>query len=148
MGNTAGPGVPVGSAGPIWLSAHASTPREVARMTAPGTSDGVTFQPLPLAGDIITGTSDFIDGRFALENCFPNPVKDKTTIGFRINVAQRVTLTLYDMSGRPVLVLLDKVMEPGAHQIERYLGDLRSGVYQCEMKSGFFKDSKSLAIVK
>lgn len=117
-------------------------------MTAQGTSDGVTFQPLPLAGDIITGTSDFIDGRFALENCFPNPVKDKTTIGFRINVAQRVTLTLYDMSGRPVLVLLDKVMEPGAHQIERYLGDLRSGVYQCEMKSGFFKDSKSLAIVK
>ena len=52
------------------------------------------------------------------------------------------------MSGKPVKILLDRRMDPGFHQVERHLGDLPSGIYKYEIKSGFFKDSKSLAIVK
>src|SRR5690606_32273275 len=85
-------------------------------MTPDGTSDGVTFQPLPVAQrDIVTGTADFVDARFALDDCFPNPAHHMTTIRFRINNSQRVSIRLYDPSGRQVADVVDAHFEAGVH---------------------------------
>jgi hypothetical protein len=51
-------------------------------MTSAGTSDGVVFQAIPLAQQVITSTEGFIGERFALKDCFPNPAKEKTTVHF------------------------------------------------------------------
>jgi hypothetical protein len=117
-------------------------------MTPQGTSDGVVFQSLPLAQQVITGTEAFIDGRFGLDDCFPNPAKEKTTFRFRINHTQHVSIRLYDGTGRQVLVVTDKVHEPGEHEIETALSSLPAGLYRYEMKTGFFKDSRSMVVSK
>lgn len=117
-------------------------------MSASGTSDGVKFQDLPLANQVITGADEFIGARFALEDCFPNPVKDKTMIRFRTNNTQHVSISLYDGQGKKVQVITDAIHGPGEHKIEADLSRLPNGNYKYQLKSGFFKDSKSLVIVK
>jgi hypothetical protein len=117
-------------------------------MTTTGTSDGVQFEELPLARQVITGADEFIGGRFLLEDCFPNPVKDKTTIRFRTNNTGHVSVCLYDGQGKKVKIFKDEVMGPGYHKIEANLIDLPDGHYKYQLKSGFFKDSKTLMIIK
>jgi uncharacterized protein (DUF1501 family) len=113
-----------------------------------GTSDGVTFEELPLAQRVITGTDDFIGDRFALEDCFPNPVKDKTTFRFKINATNHVLLNLMDEKGQLIRTVTDKTYSPGEHTIEADLSGLPSGIYIYQLKSGFYKKTKKLSLIK
>ena len=117
-------------------------------MSESGTSDEVKFEALPLAKQVITGTNEFIYSRFSLDGCHPNPVRDKTNFRFRINSTQSVSMRLYDRNGKEVMLLTDQEYTPGVHDFVADLSALPSGLYQYQMKSGFFKDSKSLVIVK
>jgi uncharacterized protein (DUF1501 family) len=117
-------------------------------MTPGGTTDGVTFEELPLINSVVTGTEDFIGERFSLGDCHPNPARGKTTIPFRINAANHVLIDLYDNQGKKVRILANESFAPGEHKIEADLTDLLPGNYIYQFKSGFFKDSKKLAIVK
>jgi hypothetical protein len=87
-------------------------------MSASGTSDGVQFQALPIASQVITGIDDFIGSRFSLDDCFPNPAKNTTTIKFKINNAGHVSITLFDHHGIKADVLTDKEYTAGYHTLE------------------------------
>lgn len=113
-----------------------------------GTTDSVMFEPLPIAATAITGNEGFIGDRFSLEKCYPNPAKDKTTISFKTNSAYTITITLYDDTGKEIKPLVHGIYEPGTHAVEVDLTGLRAGHYIYEMKTGFFKDSKKLVIIK
>lgn len=118
-------------------------------MTSTGTSDGVTFEELPLAQQVITGTTEaFIGSRFALDDCFPNPARDKTTIRFRINHAQHVTISLFDADGRKVRTVTDALYIPGEHTVEANLADLPAGQYKYQLTSGRFRDARTLIRLK
>ncbi len=112
-----------------------------------GTVDGVTYEPLPLASQLITDVDGFIATRFALEDCYPNPAKDTTTIHFRINTNAQVGVNLMDSMGKKLQTLIDATFEPGEHRVEVSLASLPSGTYLYQMKSGFLKDTKKLIII-
>lgn len=113
-----------------------------------GVDDVGPFVPLPLAQDVITGNEGFIGDRFALEDCFPNPAKGKTTVHFRINTANQVFVNLLDNQGRQQRVLINHNYAPGEYKIEVELTDLPPGNYICQLKSGFYQESKKLVIIK
>jgi hypothetical protein len=117
-------------------------------MTAEGTSDGVTFEQLPLAQQMITSTEGFIGNRFALRDCYPNPAKEKTTVHFMLNSTYNVHVNLINNMGTPVKVMVDALYEPGEHRVEVDLTGLPAGTYIYQLKTGFFKDSKQLVIIK
>ena len=117
-------------------------------MSAAGTSDGVTFEQLPLAQKVITGTEGFIGSRFALKDCYPNPAKEKTTVNFLLNSNYHVTVNLMNSSGRQVKVMVDGVYEPGEHNVEVDLSGLPAGSYLYQLKTGFYKEAKKLIILK
>jgi hypothetical protein len=117
-------------------------------MTASGTSDGVKFEELPIVSSVITGTDDFIGDRFALEACHPNPAKEKTTVPFRINSTNHVSIDLFNTQGKKVKIWVNGTYPPGEHKIETDLTDLPAGIYIYRMKSGFFEDSRKLTVVK
>lgn len=117
-------------------------------MTDEGTSDGTKFEALPIATQNITSNEGFIGDRFSLENCYPNPAKDKTRIKFKTNSAYHIAIDLYDQNGKQVKTMVKGVYEPGTHEVEVDLTGLRAGHYIYEMKTGFFKDSKKLIVVK
>jgi uncharacterized protein (DUF1501 family) len=103
---------------------------------------------LPLAQQVITGTDEFISERFGLEDCFPNPAKDKTTMHFKVNRASHVSIDLMDINGKSVRTLLSGSYEPGDHKVETDLTGLDAGSYIYQLKSGFFKSAKKLTIKK
>jgi hypothetical protein len=112
------------------------------------TTDGVAFEQISLAQQVITGNEGFIGDRFALEECFPNPARTKTTMHFRTNSTYQVNLDIYDIDGQKMKSVVDGIYEPGEYKIETDLTGLPAGAYIYQMKTGFYKDSKKLIIVK
>lgn len=118
-------------------------------MTAEGTSDGVKYnEDLLVANQIITGAEGFVSSRFSLENCYPNPAKDKTTLHFKVNAANQVKIELINGEGKKVKVLVDEYVAPGEHRREVDLVGIRSGNYVCQLVSGTFRQAKKLIIVE
>jgi len=61
---------------------------------------------------------------------FPNPFSETTTIRFSLEEGRSVSLTVYDMTGRRVAVLLeDDSLEPGMHEVGFDAAHLPRGVY-------------------
>ena len=68
----------------------------------------------------------------------PNPFKDSTTIRFTLTRQAKVNIVIYDMTLRPVRVLVDGVAEPGKKEIKwdgtsSSGADLARGVYFCQI---------------
>jgi hypothetical protein len=113
-----------------------------------GTADGETFYDLPIASPVIVGMDSFIGDRFSFEECYPNPAKDKTTIRFKTNSAYHVNINLYNKEGKTVKIIAEGLYQPGTYEVETDVSALPNGMYICEFKCGFFKDSKKLVISK
>jgi hypothetical protein len=71
------------------------------------------------------------------------------TAGSGLQVAgSEVQLTVYDLLGRKVAVLVDGVQSPGRHEVVFDARNLASGVYVYRMTAGPFSASKKLTIVR
>lgn len=69
---------------------------------------------------------------------YPNPFNSHTTIKYSLPGASRVTLRIFDASGRKIIELLNTVQSEGVHQIEWDVkdsngADIPSGSYLCEL---------------
>lgn len=107
------------------------------------------YEPLPLATQIISGVQEnFINNRFNLEDCYPNPATEFTTIKFKINTTHHVTLSLSDNQGRLIQTLLQEERNEGEHEIRVHVQDLPVGIYFYELKTGFFQETKKLIVVR
>ena len=73
---------------------------------------------------------------FALGRSFPNPARDLTTIEYALPSARRVALRLYDLQGREVRTLVNRVEAPGRHRALLSTRGLSSGVYFYRLESG------------
>ena len=60
---------------------------------------------------------------------FPNPFNPVTTIRFGLAEAASVRLTVYDMLGREVKVLVDNALAEGSHEVSFEASGLSSGMY-------------------
>jgi uncharacterized protein (DUF1501 family) len=96
--------------------------------------------------DKVTSTQSFIDRRFHLKDCYPNPAKTQTTIGFYINRPEEVKLKLIDQNGREVKKVLHENRGVGEHSVTVNLQDLKPGVYFYQIRAGILKDAKRLVI--
>jgi len=67
---------------------------------------------------------------FALEQNFPNPFAEATTIRYHVPVPARVTLRVYDLQGRLLHELMDRAgVAPGSYTLDLPAGILPSGAY-------------------
>ena len=85
---------------------------------------------------------------FVLYQNFPNPFNPGTTIQYRIPVQTRVTLTLFDLLGRQVATLVDRVEGPGLKSLRFQSGTLSSGVYYCRLRAGNYTETRKFVIEK
>ncbi len=103
----------------------------------------------PLATQLITGTdNEFVEKRYKLEQNYPNPAKDATTIGFRINDTLQVIMDLMDSRGSKIRNIVNTIFEPGYHTVPVQLSGLQPGMYLYKMKAGDFKDIKKMMVTK
>jgi hypothetical protein len=124
-----------------------------------GTIDEVRIYNYALPMDEIrelytSGTSVAEPGSYAagsgfyLYQNYPNPFNPSTVIRFRIPTAQRTTITVYDILGRSVAVLLDREMDAGEHHVEWHAERITSGVYFYTIESGEFTETRRLIVIK
>ena len=70
---------------------------------------------------------------FILSDCYPNPANPAATVRYGIPQASHVVLTVHDLLGREVAVLVDDVKSPGWHAGVFDGTRLASGIYVCRM---------------
>lgn len=73
---------------------------------------------------------------FAINTVCPNPFNAATTIRYSLPAAGRVRLGVYDMNGRMVMDMMDKMDWPGSHSLTLNAEGLAAGVYIVEMRAG------------
>lgn len=74
-------------------------------------------------------TSDKIPEQTKLFQNYPNPFKLETEVHFNLAQNSHVTLTVYDVLGRKIRVLVDQKLEAGAHFYSFNSLNLSSGIY-------------------
>jgi subtilisin family serine protease len=90
---------------------------------------------------------------YALAQNMPNPFNPRTTIKFSLVNPNATKITVYDVRGRMVKVLLDQPMTVGRHEVVWNGDDSRgqrvaSGVYYYRINSGSFTDVKRMTLIK
>ncbi len=99
---------------------------------------------------------DVIPDRFVLWQNFPNPFNPSTMIRYELSREARVVLTVYDLLGREVSLLVNGPRSAGVHEVPFDARGLASGVYLCRLRArplgdgqaGDFVASRKLLIVR
>ena len=72
---------------------------------------------------------------YSLSQNYPNPFNPTTTIAYTIQEPNHVRLTVYDLLGREVAVLVDEMQLTGLHQTQFDAATLPSGMYVYRLES-------------
>jgi hypothetical protein len=99
-----------------------------------GTTD-TTIRYLPFITPSVGGTKT-IAGEFSLAQNFPNPFNPSTTIRYALPADSRVTLTLFDLLGREVAILVNEKQSAGFKSVVWNAAGFSSGIYFCRLKAG------------
>lgn len=85
---------------------------------------------------------------FNLSPARPDPFNPTTTIAYALPSAQEVRLTVFDLMGRQVAVLVDGWREAGSHEVTFDGSHLASGVYIYRLRAGEFEATGKMVLMK
>jgi len=111
-------------------------------------NQGVWRRPL---SEMITSAEPLKTGlplEFLLRQNFPNPFNPCTTIKYVLPKSSEVRLSVYDMLGRGVSVLVSERRDAGVHEVRFDASGLSSGVYFYRLQAGDFVSSKRLLLLR
>ncbi|HRE41470.1 MAG TPA: T9SS type A sorting domain-containing protein, partial [Ignavibacteria bacterium] len=97
--------------------------------------------------NIIPITTEIPD-KFILFQNFPNPFNPETNISFSLFETGVVTLTIYDITGKEIEVLLNKTMNTGEYSINWNAKNYPGGVYFYKLSSDNFNETKKMILIK
>jgi hypothetical protein len=91
-----------------------------------------------------------IPASFKLDQNYPNPFNPETVISYQLPVSGKVHLSVSDLLGREVAVLVDEVQSAGIHHstFSTARTALSSGVYFYKLQTENFVDVKKMIIIK
>jgi photosystem II stability/assembly factor-like uncharacterized protein len=92
-------------------------------------------------------TNGNVGGDFALEQNYPNPFNPSTTIKYELAKSTEVKLSVYDMLGREVSVLVDVRKEAGVYEVKLDGSNLASGVYFYRLTAGSYVQTRKLLLL-
>ena len=79
---------------------------------------------------------------------YPNPFNPSTTIAFDLAQEGLVSIVIYDIQGRKVVVLQNELQTPGYYAIQWDAAQYSSGVYFIEMVSSNYKEVRKIIYMK
>lgn len=110
--------------------------------------DGGNYEPLPLAVQVISSVDSFVNQRFRLDGCHPNPAKNQTAFSFMINAEGLVRVVMYDQNGKAIKTLINGTFEPGEHKVQVDLTGVPAGLYIYKLNIGSFEQAKKLIVTQ
>ncbi|MCB0840949.1 MAG: T9SS type A sorting domain-containing protein [Bacteroidetes bacterium] len=91
-------------------------------------------------------TRTAVSQTFALGQNYPNPVSGYTVVPFTLPTSSKVSLNLYDASGRLVRNLLDQDFPAGNHEIKVNLQSLPAGTYFGKFQAGQNVETMTISV--
>ncbi|MCF7922099.1 MAG: ice-binding family protein [Candidatus Marinimicrobia bacterium] len=113
-------------------------------------SGAVTIEGSTVTKPGLTAAIDdeIVPGTYNLSQNFPNPFNPSTTISYQLPFSSQVTLTVTDMLGRELAVLVNDVQNAGNHEIDWDASNNSSGTYIYRLQAGSFVSVKQMVLVK
>ena len=114
-------------------------------------SDEHLFLDVNFYAGMVDISKDIIKpNQFLLFPAYPNPFNPLTTIRFNIPIETQNTtsLELFDVKGRPVESLVNRVLHPGEYKVAWSASGMPSGVYFAELVSGNYRQVQKLVLMK
>ena len=101
---------------------------------------------MPIIG--IQPISNEIPKEFTLQQNYPNPFNPVTGINFSISKSTNAKLTVFDITGKELAILVNENLNPGTYKVNWDASDFPSGVYFYRLTAGDFVQSKKMILVK
>jgi len=117
-----------------------------------GEEDGIFIDDVSVVVDFNSAVENkgrSIPDVFALEQNYPNPFNPSTQISFALPSAQKVTLKVFDLSGKEIATLLDN--EPkaaGTYELTFDAKNLPSGVYLYKLRAGEYFATRKMILLR
>ncbi len=112
----------------------------------------LTKEPVYLIDSEFTEVVNFkqrknIPDKYKLLQNYPNPFNPDTKISYSLPKTEKVTLTIYNLHGQTIDIVIDEKQAAGNYQIIWDAGNLSSGIYFYELKvKGFCQKKKMLLL--
>jgi hypothetical protein len=84
----------------------------------------------------------------SLEDIYPNPVSTYTTVSFSVRQSENVSLKIFDVSGRLVTTLADRIFGEGENEITWNAADVNAGIYSLRMETASYSENRKLIVTK
>lgn len=131
------------------LNANATYYWRVAALNDSGTSS-YSSVGIFRTGDQVSGVEERagVPGEFRLFQNFPNPFNPTTIVSYRLPIASSVKLSVFDLLGREVALLVNEHQRAGLYNVTFDATSLPSGAYFYRLSAGTFTAVKQLVILK
>ena len=89
-----------------------------------------------------------IPTKFVLYQNYPNPFNPTSSISFAVPTESFIRLSIFDLLGQEVKVLVNRVYSPGNYRISFDASKLNSGIYIYRLETNNFVSSKKMIVLK
>lgn len=90
---------------------------------------GTSFEDVSLPYTSVTQLKNPFPNQFELSQNYPNPFNPTTMIAYALPSSGKVRLSVYDLMGKEVAVLVDGIQRAGNHEVQFDGANLASGIY-------------------
>ena len=89
-----------------------------------------------------------IPNDFSLNQNYPNPFNPSTTISYDIPKTSFVKISVYDILGKEIKVLVNEAKNPGYYETVFDARELAGGIYCFSIRAGDFTQNKKMLLLK
>jgi hypothetical protein len=94
-----------------------------------------------------------IPDEYNLSQNYPNPFNSETTIQFTVPLKSQVKLAIYDILGREIYTIINKLLPAGEYKVQwngrnQLREEVATGIYLCILKTGSIEQSIKLILLK
>jgi hypothetical protein len=86
--------------------------------------------------------------RFMLQQNYPNPFNPGTVISYQLAVKSDVRLTVYDIMGKEIAILVNQNQNRGSYKVDFKAGDLSSGIYFYKLETDGQSEIRKMILLK
>jgi len=108
------------------------------------TSEGLFFLDSLVTSIVSNGQ---VEKSFDLQQNYPNPFNPKTVINYQLKVNSDVKLFVYDVLGREVKTLVNKIQPAGKHKVTFNASNLASGIYYYKLRTNDFEQTRKMLLL-
>lgn len=85
---------------------------------------------------------------YSLSQNYPNPFNPSTKIKYSIPKSEKIQISLFDILGRKIMILVDEYKENGSYEIKVNAEHLSNGIYFYRLIAENYSETKKMVVLK